>query len=91
MLLVGGGASKGGGSGRIGESMKMREMEEFDLEDRFPRTEGRVRGHFARYGCFLFSTRIVHVPEVDKDTLATHRYPGTVVARDLSARVGHRP
>ena len=84
MLLVGVGASKGGGSGRIGESMKMGEMKEFDLEERLQRAKGRVRGYLARYGCFLPSTRIVRDPELDEGTLATHRNPGTVVVRETS-------
>jgi hypothetical protein len=64
--------------------MKMRKMEEFDLEGRFPRTEGRVKGHLVRCGCFIPSTRIVRDPELDEDTLVTDRYPGTVVVRETS-------
>jgi hypothetical protein len=64
--------------------MKMGKMEEFDLEGRFPRTEGRVKGHLVRCGCFIPSTRIVRHPELDEGTLATHRNPGTVVVRETS-------
>jgi hypothetical protein len=64
--------------------MKMGKMEEFDLEGRFPRTEGRVKGHLVLCGCFIPSTRIVRDPELDEDTLVTDRYPGTVVVRETS-------
>jgi hypothetical protein len=64
--------------------MKMGKMEEFDLEGRLQRAEGRVKGHLVRCGCFIPSTRIVRDPEIDEDTLATHRHPGTVVVRETS-------
>jgi len=59
-------------------------MGEFDLEERLQRAEGRVKEYLARYGCDLPSTRIVRDPELDEETLATHRYPGTVVVRETS-------
>jgi len=62
----------------------MGKMEEFDLEGRFPTTEGRVKGHLVRCGCFIPSTRIVRDLELDEDTLAAHRYPGTMVVRETS-------
>jgi len=62
----------------------MGKMEEFDLEGRLQRAEGRVKGHLVRCGCFIPSTRIVRDPELDEDTLAAHRYPGTMVVRETS-------
>lgn len=41
-----------------------------------------MREYLARYGGELPSTRIVLDPELGEETLATHRYPDTVVVRE---------
>jgi len=57
---------------------------ELDLEGRLRGAEKRVRDYLARYGCDLPPTRIVCDPGLHEETLATHRYPGTVVVRGTS-------
>lgn len=54
------------------------------LEQRLSRAEQRVREYLSRYGATLPSTRIAVDPALSEGTLATHRYPATVVVRDLS-------
>lgn len=54
------------------------------LEQRLRRAEERVREYLARYGGELPPARVALEPELGKETLATHRYPGTVVVREAS-------
>jgi len=59
-------------------------MAESSLEGLLREAERRVREYLARYGSKLPSTRIVLDPELGEETLATHRYPATVVVREAS-------
>lgn len=59
-------------------------MAESDLERRLHRAESKVKEYLARYGGELPATHIVLEPELGEETLATHRYPATVVVREAS-------
>lgn len=54
------------------------------LEQRLHRAAERVREYLARHGSELPSIRIVLEPHLREGTLATHRYPATVVVREAS-------
>lgn len=54
------------------------------LELRLRRAEEKVRGHLVQYGAELPSSRIALEPQLGDGTLATHRYPATVVVREVS-------
>ena len=54
------------------------------MEQRLRRAEERVREYLDRYGGELPSLDILLDPELDEETMATHRYPGTVVVRESS-------
>jgi len=54
------------------------------LEQRLYRAEERVRGYLARYRGELPSPSIVLEPGLGEGTVATHRYPATVVVREAS-------
>lgn len=53
-------------------------------EQRLRRAEERVKEYLTRFGVDLASARIAVEPGLGEETLATHRYPGTVVVRDAS-------
>jgi hypothetical protein len=59
-------------------------MPALNLEGKLSRAEARVRGHLAHYGGRLPATRIVLDPELDEETMATHRHPDTVVVREAT-------
>lgn len=54
------------------------------LTKKLHRAEARVREYLARHGCELPSPCIVLDPELDRETVATHRYPATVIVREVS-------
>jgi hypothetical protein len=56
-------------------------MAESSLRRLLRRAEMRVEEYLKRYGGELPSTRIVFDPELYEETLATHRYPDTVLVR----------
>ena len=57
-------------------------MAESSLEKSLCAAEARVREYLGRYRGELPPTRIVLDPELGQETLATHRYPDTVVVRE---------
>jgi len=59
-------------------------MGDSSLEQRLHRAEERVREYLDRYGGKLPSLDILLDPELDEETMATNRYPGTVVVRETS-------
>lgn len=54
------------------------------LEQRLRRAEERVVEYLARYGGELPSTGILLDPDLDEETVATHRFPATVMVRETS-------
>jgi len=54
------------------------------LEQRLRRAEEKVREYLDRYGGEFPSLDILLDPELDEETMATNRYPGTVVVREAS-------
>jgi hypothetical protein len=60
-------------------------MTESRRERRLRGAEEKVREYLGRYGGKLRSNRIVLDPELGEETLATHRYPDTVVVREAAA------
>jgi len=54
------------------------------LEQKLHRAETRVRAHLARWGGKLPPAGIILAPELDEETMATHRYPATVVVREAT-------
>lgn len=59
-------------------------MGDSNLEQRLYRAEERVREYLDRYGGELPSLDILLDPELDEETIATNRHPGTVVVREAS-------
>lgn len=59
-------------------------MGDSNSEQRLRRAEERVREYLDRYGGELPSLDILLDPELDEETMATNRYPGTVVVRETS-------
>lgn len=59
-------------------------MAESDLERRLRRAESRVKGYLARYRVGIPVPDIVLDPELGEETMATHRYPATVVVREAT-------
>ncbi|MGB9870524.1 MAG: hypothetical protein ACPLYD_02550 [Anaerolineae bacterium] len=59
-------------------------MAESGLKGLLCGAERAVREYLARYGGTLSSTRILLDPDLGEETLATHRYPDTVVVRETS-------
>ena len=59
-------------------------MTGLSLEQRLREAEERVRKYLARYGAGLLSPHIVLDPDMDEETIATHRYPATVAVRETS-------
>lgn len=54
------------------------------VEDRLHRAEHRVRQYLAHYGAELPPASIIVDPGLEEGSLATHRYPATVVVREAS-------
>jgi len=52
--------------------------------ERLSRAEEKVREYLARYGGTLPATQVILDPDLDEETMATHRYPATVVVREPS-------
>jgi len=55
-----------------------------NLEEKLSRAEKKVRAYLARHGGSLPTTHVILDPGLDEETMATHRYPGTVVVWEPS-------